>query len=156
MFNLLKYLWGEEGSEVTKNSINNFNSERLLSNECKWKMIPNRKSTPPPHYTNFPRFSRSEGLPDLKSKLKDARQVPYPLPARFKFWWQGKTFYSYRPIIGLFDLSHMVKKSAGLYKNLYIYFACLFVGFVSNKRQNDWTLRTKTITTLGKISDWSR
>ena len=43
--------------------------------------------------------------------LSDARQLParpYPIPARFQLWWGGQTFYSTRPIIGIFDLTHLM------------------------------------------------
>ena len=41
--------------------------------------------------------------------LSDARQVPprpYSMSARFLLWWRGQTFYSTRPIKGLFYLPH--------------------------------------------------
>ena len=41
--------------------------------------------------------------------LCHVRQVParpYPMQARFQLWWRGRTFYSTRPIIGIFYLPH--------------------------------------------------
>ena len=41
----------------------------------------------------------------------DARQVlvlPYPMLARFQLRWRGQNFYSTRPIIGLFNLLHLL------------------------------------------------
>ena len=43
--------------------------------------------------------------------LSKARQVlarPHPVPGQFQLWWRGQTFYSTRPIIGLFDLPHLL------------------------------------------------
>ena len=42
--------------------------------------------------------------------LSDSRQVlarPYSMPARFKLWWRDQTFYSTRPINGLFYVPHL-------------------------------------------------
>ena len=59
--------------------------------------------------TQWTRVNLNSNRTDPCAGPCDVRQVParpYPLQARFKLWWRGQTFYSTRPIIGLFYLPH--------------------------------------------------